>query len=447
MTAAAGRTVDRWVAIGLGLAFFGLYNANGREIPSGDSQPAKFAAVMLVRHHVLTLDGVVGRVPLYADRVAFQPDRDGHWRNGCPLPPVIEAAGVAAALSGLGIIQLEAPLAPATVAKITASFFAALAGVLAFLTARRFCGPGAAAGVAGGFALGTGIWPLASQTLWQHASLLWSAMAAIWLWTRKDGPHGVLQYGGLGLLLGWSASARPQTLPLVGVLALGILLRASPKERAACLIGVATPLLVCAGLNLKWFGHVLGAAPAIERTSLSTHNMRRMWEWPWSRIGGLLLSPSRGLLVFSPIVLVALAARPTPEQRPVLHWTVAAALAQLLLYASYGVWWGGFTYGPRYMLDLLPAMVPAAALGAARIARGGALPRAAALAALAWSIGVSATGAFCYPNDQWNNDPESIDRAHERLWDVRDSQIPRCWSRGLSPQNFALFDRTAWRKD
>ena len=64
-----------------------------------------------------------------------------------------------------------------------------------------------------------------------------------------------------------------------------------------------------------------------------------------------------------------------------------------------------------------------------------------------YHVVTAATGAFYFPNDNWNVDPESVNRAHGRLWEVRDSQILRCWSRGPSPQNFALFDKAAWRKD
>jgi hypothetical protein len=70
-----------------------------------------------------------------------------------------------------------------------------------------------------------------------------------------------------------------------------------------------------------------------------------------------------------------------------------------------------------------------------------------ATVALAWSIVTAATGAFCYPHDAWNTDPVSANVQHERLWDVRDSQILRCWERGLSPQNFALFEREVWRRN
>ena len=438
--------MDRWRAAGVGVVVFAALNANGREIPSGDSQAAKYASVTLARRHSLTLDGVVGRVPLYAERLAFQQDVDGHWRNAYPLPPVLEAGAVATVLRGTGVLQLDAPLAPATVAKLTASALSALAAVFAFLIARRFCGPWASTGVALGFALGTGIWPVASQTLWQHASVIWTVMAAIWLWVRGDERGSVARYAVMGLLLGWAASARPQTFPMLAIVAAGMLAKASARDRVSCAMVFAVPVAVFSALNFHWFGHVFGKIAALEQHSLIAHRLDATWQWPGPGLIGLLVSPSRGLLVFSPIVLIALAARPGAGDRSILRWTIAAAAVQLLVYSSFSVWWGGHTYGPRYVLDLLPALIPAAAMGAARIAAGGDAARLAAGAALAWSILVGATGAFCYPHDRWNTDPVSADLVHERLWDFRDPQILRCWTQGISPQNFAMFDRAAWRR-
>lgn len=434
------------LAIGavLGLCFFVCYNANGREIASADSQAAKFSSVMLARRHALSLDGIVGRQPLYGERQAFVRDRQGHWRNTYPLPPVIEGAGVAALLRGVRLLSLDAPLAPAIVSKVTASLLTALAGVFAFVTARRFCGTGRAALVATGFSLGTGLWPMAAQTLWQHASFTWSLMAAITIWTADARPTP-LRWAVLGVLLGWSLSARPQSLPMIGILAAGMLWHAPTGSRAALAAGILLPVGIFATLNMIWFGHPAGALPQFERLNLAVHKARSTWQAPLQGIAGLLVSPSRGLLIFSPIVAVALFPRASPGRTPFLRWMLAAAAAQLLLYSSYSVWWGGYTYGPRYLLDLLPPLVPAASLAMSRIATGHYAVRTAAAAALAWSIVTSATGAFCYPHDEWNNDPVNLDQAHERLWDVRDSQILRCWSRGPAPQNFVLFDRDLWK--
>jgi len=96
-------------------------------------------------------------------------------------------------------------------------------------------------------------------------------------------------------------------------------------------------------------------------------------------------------------------------------------------------------------MDILIPLTPAAAIGVEWL-RARPWRQAVAAAALAWSILIAGTGAFAYPNDQWNTDPVDVDTNHDRLWEWRDSQIPRCWQRGLSPQNFALFDRAAVRR-
>src|SRR5262249_42704511 len=53
------------------LLFFGLalvYNSNGREMPTYDSQPTKFAARELALYGRLTLDRIIAREPAYRER-------------------------------------------------------------------------------------------------------------------------------------------------------------------------------------------------------------------------------------------------------------------------------------------------------------------------------------------------------------------------------------------
>lgn len=435
-------------AVVLGLFVFLVLNANGREIPASDSQAAKYASIALARRGSLTLGGVVGRVPQYGERLAFQRDRQGFWRNAYPLPPVLEAAAVAATFKALGVVHLPAPLAPALIAKLTASALIAIASGLAFAIAAQYTSRRLAALVAVGFALGTGLWPTASQTLWQHATLAWSVTLALTLWIRTGGRDpGFVRQLVCGLLIGWAASGRPQTIPMLLVLSAGMLWQTSRVSRLGYVIGFLVPLSVFAGLNLFWFGHIFGKMHEFETASLLAHRVDRTWQSPLNGLLGLLFSPSRGLLIFSPVILVAVAARARDRaERVVLRCTVAAAVVQLLVYSSFSVWWAGHTYGPRYLLDVLPLLIPAAALGVSRLAQARPLVKFAVMASLLWSLVTSATGAFCFPHDAWNTDPASVDHFHSRLWEVRDSQIPRCWNRGLSPQNFALFDSRAWRR-
>jgi hypothetical protein len=74
---------------------------------------------------------------------------------------------------------------------------------------------------------------------------------------------------------------------------------------------------------------------------------------------GLLISPGKGLLVYSPIVwpgLLGLMA--ALRRRSAEAWLFAlAALAELLFYGSYEFWTGGWNWGPRYLLPVLPFLI------------------------------------------------------------------------------------------
>jgi len=199
--------------------------------------------------------------------------------------------------------------------------------------------------------------------------------------------------------------------------------------------------------NTRWFGQPLGALPLLTSVNADVHGTGRTFAIGAGGYLGLLVSPSRGLLIFSPVVLVALAgvgAAIRGRASRLEFWCVLAAAAQFLVYGSYSVWWGGHTFGPRYMIDVLPLLVPLAALTLVR-QRSFVWNDLAALA-FAWSVLVAATGAFCYPNDAWNTSPTDVDRDHARLWSIADNQIRRCWKAGVSPQTFTLVDRQAFRR-
>lgn len=114
-----------------------LLNANGREIGGYDSQSTKFAARELVARGTLTLDRVVELIPRFAERPAFARTVDGHYRSAYPVLPSILAAGPAWALAAAGLLDLEAPLAPTIIAKLSASLLVTFAVVFAFIVASQ----------------------------------------------------------------------------------------------------------------------------------------------------------------------------------------------------------------------------------------------------------------------------------------------------------------------
>ena len=418
---------------------FLVYNANGREIGSYDSQPAKFLAIEIATRGSLSLGRVVGRIPLLADRPAFAVDRRGNYRSAYPLPSALAAGGVAWVLSKTHALDLSAPRAPARVAKLTASALTALTIAFALLAgARRTTVPQAIV-LALALALGTNLWAAVSQTLWQQETALCGLMGAVWL---LGAPNGTLGRAlAAGALLGIAAAARPQVAPAVAILAASMVVRWG-RRGAIGIAPIALAAIAVVAINISWFGHPLGAVPKLEALHPEYHGLSGSFQWqPWIGAAGLLVSPSRGLLIFSPIVaFAALGLRHARREgrRSDLAWCAAAAAAQMTLYSFYGVWWGGHTFGPRYALDALPMLVPVAAAALPAILASRVL-RWTAAACLAWSIAAAAAGAFIYPAEVWNTDPADVDRAHDRLWEWRDSQLERCARAPWSPQNFALL--------
>ena len=441
------RRIDMLAAAGLLAVMFVVYNANGREIGSYDTQPTKLAARELLLRRTLALGHVVGATPEFAERWGFIQAADGNYRSIYSPVPAVLAAAIAWPFWKAGLLDLRAPLGAAALAVLAASLLTAAAVVLAFFSARQRLTRGPALLLAAGLGLATGFWSTASQTLWQTDAAVFAIALAVLVFATPSARLGAGAFAPIGLGLGLALATRPQLAPLVGVLLLGTWRRRSLGGAAAATAIVGVLGAALAIQNMRWFGHPLGALPLLQDRNALVHASGASFRLSLEGFVGLLVSPSRGLLIFSPVVLVAAAgvrqALSETWDGP-LRWCAMAIVAQYLLYGSYSVWWGGHTYGPRYLLDLLPVAVP---LAAAAMARPSWPPvaTAAAATALAWSLVISGTGAFYYPNDQWNSNPTDIDRDHARLWDWSDNQIRRCWKAGPSPQNFALFDRNALR--
>jgi hypothetical protein len=435
----------RLTGLALFLALFVIYNANGREIGGSDSQPTKLGARSLVLRGNLRLDEDVRRIPQLAERVSFAKDRNGHFRSAySPIGSIFGA--VTAALMRIVGADLDAPRGPNLIAKLTASLLTAGAVWLVYVTLLRFSSPGVAFAVALGLGIGTNFWALHSQTMAQHDVVAFGFALCLFAWTRptRDIAARHLWLGAIGLAL--AVTARTQTAPLAGLLGMGLMVRVGWRRSLVPLAFSVLCLAVLMVAQWRWFGHPLGAMPLLEQLHPDVHAVTgSLSREPWIGAAGLLVSPNRGLLFFSPVVVIALLGivpglRAFPDHG--LGWALAGCLVLFAGYASYTVWWGGHSYGPRYLLDFVLFLTPAAAVALERVLRRPVL-RGVCVVLLAWSIVAAGTGAFCA--DDWNTRPSEVDKNHWRLWDWRDLQVKRAWEMGLSPQNFNLFNWTSYR--
>jgi hypothetical protein len=148
---------------------------------------------------------------------------------------------------------------------------------------------------------------------------------------------------------------------------------------------------------------------------------------------GNLLSPARGLFVYSPVLILAVAglmlALRERKDRP-LHLAFAIIIPiHWIVISRFPHWWAGHSYGPRFMADILPFMVYFVAFALHYAGTLNSTRRAAFMGVVALLSGVSffmhAQGALDFSGYAWNADPVSVDEHPERLWDWRDPPFLR----------------------
>jgi hypothetical protein len=204
--------------------------------------------------------------------------------------------------------------------------------------------------------------------------------------------------------------------------------------------------LALVGYHLYYFDRIAGGQEQLEQQHRRVHGVGGPWSGDLREgLPGTLLSPNRGLFVFSPWVAVALAVAPSAAGRlapgSLARWLLLALVPYLLVLSKYAVWWGGGSFGPRYWTDAFPlfGVLLACGLDWARD-RSRALMALFAVTILV-SVAIHAIGAFCYPST-WNFYPADIDLHHERLWDWRDTELSRCLKESLGgPVPLRLPDR------
>jgi hypothetical protein len=128
--------------------------------------------------------------------------------------------------------------------------------------------------------------------------------------------------------------------------------------------------------------------------------------------------------VFSPVLLAAIpglwsAVRSRSDEAALLRWLAAGASAMLLLVSSWGMWWGGASFGYRIVLDVVPVLVLLAAFPPRPFWRSSPAGRAVFTVLLAASLFVEVLGVAAWPTAF----DEGLDLEPARLWSIRGSEL------------------------
>lgn len=374
-----------------------------------------------------------GRLELNSCKYYLVPTRRVRTGSGEPLfvgafgPWVgLTALPLAAAARVLGADLWETRPMLFGIAKLTAALLIAGSVALVYFAAASLVSVPRACLIAAAYGAGTCVWSISSQELWQQtAEIFFLSLGAFALvrvqsaWWR-------------GMLLGFALSAAAACRPTAATVALLALLWLLAMDRRGAVAFVIAALPLAAGVlafNLYYFGSPFefGQLVTGTRVALTKTGSPELWQTPpWLGAAGLLLSPSRGLLVYSPFLIIgflgAVLAWRDARFRS-LRFLSVAVLALWLPAFLWFDWWGGWSYGYRPIVDSTPLLAllcaPALAFVLERRVR-----LALFAAALVWSVLVQALGAYAYAPWGWNAlaDVDRPENRH-RLWSFSDWQI------------------------
>lgn len=319
------------------------------------------AALQLVAAQALVEHGCLD-LAVYRDdpRLAYDLEHDYRVvRSGAArryylvLPPILDAPFVWLA-QRVGFDMLF-PGDEQALQNLLSALVCGLAALLLFELCARLLEPWAALLVSAVATLGSPLVSTLGTALWPAGSALLLTLLALLLVARpgpRPGP-GRLALAVLAMLLAYLC--RPASaFAALGLIAAGLVALEGRSRRLA--LGALGLLLAMALGAAAWLGwRRLGTLLPIYYSPLKA--------WPNTPLGlglpGTLFSPGRGLFVFCPfllpIVLGALAAGRRLWREP-LAWLAGTWIAsQVLLTSVKSWWWGGNSYGPRLLLETVPA--------------------------------------------------------------------------------------------
>ncbi len=395
---------------------YALYAGNAAVLSSGDNAAISALPSVILTRGTLDLSKTP---PFDAPNLPYSAVRArGRVLNTFPSG----TAFVELPHAALGLLGSGGRVTPALVdrwEKHAAALLTVAAAALLWAAARRW-GEGAALGAAAVFALATPVPANAAQALWSFTGEIFCLALALFLVLRaRPLPAWA------GAAAGFAFACRPTAL--IGAAAIGAALLATDRRAAArYAAGLGVVVAAVVGVQLALYGHPLGAYGAM-------NTAHRMFNADFAAgLAGVLASPSRGLLVFCPwVLLLPLGlARREAGASGLFAWTLAglgSAAATVCLAASHVKWWGGWSLGPRLTTEAAPFLALAAIplfLSARRRLRAVFLALAA-FAAVTQLLLAYAPGA-------WDWDPLVLDPVGPRaLWRWKDAQIAAAWGAPL----------------
>ncbi len=349
----------------------------------GDDIPNSLLPFAILRQGTLTMEPFRGWFAEHGMSPDFTVIHRGIWISIFPVAPGL----LALPLYLLPVLSGAPPdeLLLHHLSKISASAITALSAALFFLLLRRRAAKPWAVSAFLLYALGSWSFSVSSQALYQHGPAQLFLILGLWGLLEEEPTPRHATLAGLGFASAFCC--RPDSLFFLAAAGLFCLWR-RPRRLAAFLAGAAPPLLLLAAYWHHYTGKIAPPDSGVQSSIMTAFQPEVL--------PGILLSPTRGLLLFMPAAFFGLWGMWRRVRENALPWALPLALplpALLVFYSFYGNWTGGQTFGTRYFATSAILLALFAAQSGPELGRSPFLRRAWSLS-VSWSILVHALGAY-----------------------------------------------------
>jgi len=433
------------------LLFLGVYLFSGlsRVSTSFDSRWTVYIAMSLWNHGDTNLDEYPRAI--FPEEYALEcvdsaghvrthvPSCDGHWYNSYPIGgPFLETPLIVAAVEVLraarpllahfhssqpaiaGFLRADYDIAHPIIEEEVASALVALSAVIMFFIARRFLPVARAVWLALLFALATSAYSVAGRALWQHTPSMLLLTIIIYLLLAAEDQPSLAAWAGLPVALAYTVR------PTDSLAVLTFTAYVAVRHRAYLLrylLAAAPVAIVFLAYNESIYHTILSP---YYHTQLDGF-LPRYWPKLAVALAGNLVSPSRGLFIYTPVFLFAIWSMVRSAWRtPPAPWLAALVFLHWIAISAYiANWWGGQCYGPRFFTDVTPIFV---LFLIPYFQKWPELPRAARSAFVALALiglAMHLRGGWSPAVYEWNVKPADIDSHPQRNWDWSDPPFLR----------------------
>lgn len=306
--------------------------------------------------------------------------------------------------------------------KLAASFIVGLAAMVMYLIARRKLPVSTAIGLAVIFSFATSMWSTASRALWQHGPSALLVAVAIYLVLAF--PTKAVAIFATGLILAFAYLVRPTNSLSFAFVGLYYLIKHRQQVWHYALGGLAV-LVPYVAANLLTYGNAF--------PPYSYQLFERLGTLPevLDGLAGTLVSPNRGLFVFTPVFLFSIGGaclsiksggsgrdNPEPYFAAILlcHWATTALFED---------WGGAWSIGPRYFVEVIPYLtyflIPL--LGSQLLQQT--VWKGLFVCAIAIGVLIQLHCSVSPYPFMWNGKPQALVDAPQRKWDWGDLQFLR----------------------